>query len=279
MKYNFKKTILHFFQIKNFISIFIIIGSIFLAGCVTEQNWNPDSDLNNTISKAGPVPNELSDNRTYQNYRDLLQSEGYIPASGKMTMNLTYTGISQEFFSNDGKNATLSARIINGLVEEVLLVKNDSFPVYWYIGIILLIILICVCIWAGYRYYLRKNTVLEKIPYVEIEPFDFVIETRRLLTEAENSFSSGYVKEAYALAGQALRIYISYLIGSGSAQTNQEVLLLIKRSDLPEEKIYEILNTSTMVEFAKQEGDAKEFSEIIAEIRKMIQSHSPDNNI
>jgi hypothetical protein len=259
-----------------FTGILFILMSVLLSGCISEPNRAISEKNNTSSSELGPVPQELTNNQTYKNILDNLGQEGYTPSGGIMTMTISDLRFEQIFKDSEGKNATISAVLRNGTVEEVTVKKEDEVPLGWYIGIILLIILICLCVWAGYRYYTRPKISPEEGPAEVVrEPIDVLNDTIRMLTEAEKEFGDGRVKEGYTLAGQALRFFLSHTFGSGAAGTNEEIVSLARKSGMRDFEVQDILNRCTMVEYAKNEGTADEFSEIITSIRKIIESTNP----
>ncbi|MFH0966235.1 MAG: hypothetical protein V1862_00920 [Methanobacteriota archaeon] len=221
-----------------------------------------------------PVPQELADDSRYTNEKSALAKSGYNEAGGSEILTQNETRIEQQFKNSEGKNATISSIIRNGTVEEVTVKKDEEVPLGWYLGIILLIILICLCIWAGYRYYQRPGiSPEERSAEVVKEPVDILNETTRMLTEAEKKFAAGRVKDGYSRAGQALRFFISYSYGSGGAETSEEIVSIARKSGIPHEEVQNILTRCNLVEFAKNKGNAEEFAEIIANIRMVIQEH------
>jgi hypothetical protein len=221
-----------------------------------------------------PVPRELADDSRYINAKNALQKEGYNETGETRIFTPDETRIEQQFRDSEGKNVTISAVLRNGTVDDVTVQKDTEVPLGWYIGIILLIFLICLCVWAGYRYYNRPKTYLEE-GYIEdaIKPVDFLNDTLQMIDDAESDFTAGRIKDAYSRAGQALRFFISHSLGSGVADTSDEIVLVARKSGFHVREIEDILNRCTLVEFAKDEGSSEEFGEIISGIRLLIQDY------
>jgi len=241
---------------------------------------NSVQQLTATSNESMPVPQELADDSRYMNEKSVLAKAGYNETGGSQVLTRNETRIEQQFKNSEGKNATISALIRNGTVEEVTVQKDEEVPLGWYVGIILLIILICLCAWAGYRYYQRPGLSPEEVSAEVVkEPVDVLNDTARMLIEAESDFAAGRVKEGYTRAGQALRFFVSYSYGSRTAETNEEIVSIARKSGISDQEVQDILNRCTMVEYAKNEGNGYEFSDIITRIRMVIQEHqSLDHN-
>ena len=226
-------------------------------------------------NEAMPIPRTLADDQKYQNQTKDLLNSGYNQTGGSQIMTRNETRVEEKFQTPDGKNATVTSLIRNGTVEEVIINKEEEIPVGWYVGIILLLILVGLCIWAGYRYY-QKRSNQEPEPVIIIgEPVDVSAETERILLGAENAFSEGRMKDAYALAGQGLRFFLSHTFGTGDAGTNEEIIALMQKAGKDHHTIQGMLDRCMMVEFARSEGESGEFQSIITRIRKIVHENTP----
>nr|WP_319537563.1 hypothetical protein [uncultured Methanospirillum sp.] len=191
-------------------------------------------------------------------------------------MTLTEILIDEHYNTTEGKNTTISSVIRNGTVESVTVKKEDEAPLGWYIGIILLIILISLCCWAGYRYYQKQNIQPDEEPPVTVEPVDIRKVTEEYLTMAEAAIKDGRIKDAYVSSGQALRFLISHTRGSGSADTTEEILTLARKKGIDTGMISRILDRCMMVEYARSEGSSDEAIGFIGDIRSFVSENLPD---
>ncbi len=236
----------------------------------------PIGNADSTTQNSGPIPQILVNNSTYNQLISNLEKAGYSPGGGSMKMTLTEILIDEHYNTTEGKNTTISSVIRNGTVESVTVKKEDEAPLGWYIGIILLIILISLCCWAGYRYYQKQNIQPDEEPPVTVEPVDIRKVTEEYLTMAEAAIKDGRIKDAYVSSGQALRFLISHTRGSGSADTTEEILTLARKKGIDTGMISRILDRCMMVEYARSEGSSDEAIGFIGDIRSFVSENLPD---
>ena len=109
-----------------------------------------------------------------------------------------------------------------------------------------------------------KKTVLKK------PIFSHVKETKRLIKRSEESFEKKEYKKAYSLIGRALRIYLIYENGLSKELTNDELINYLKNHKKNYSLIKQYLNTCSLVSFAKNEVNKKEFLEIVKHAKKLV---------
>lgn len=224
-----------------------------------------------------PVPQTLSREPRYQEAKKSLAQGGYNQTGGTQSMTLNETRIEEQYQTPDGKNATLTSVIRNGTIEEISVRKPEESPIGWYIGIILLILLTGLCSWAAYKYYQRgKDSSESDIIIVPVEPLDILAETEDLLSGAEKASREGRIKDAYIIVGQALRFFISHTYGKGTADTNEEIISIAKRSRLKDVEYALILERCMLVEYARGEGTEDEVTGFITDIRRIIATNRPE---
>ncbi len=225
-----------------------------------------------------PVPSNLSQDSRYQEAKNSLTQAGFNQTGGSQTMTLNETQVEEQYTTPDGKYATISSVIRNGTVEEVIVKKDEESPIGWYIGFILLILLICLCSWAGYTYLRKKDNSDDPDGRDLVQPLDIPAETEKLLQDAESASREGRIKDAYICAGQALRFFISHTYGNGSAGTNEEISKLAKQSGLKDTGYQKILDRCMLVEYARSEGSEDEISGFISDIRAIVRVNNPDHS-
>ena len=236
--------------------------------------------LTATSNQSLPIPQTLSDDTRYQKEQNALQNTGFNQTGGTQVVTGNQTKVDEQYSTPDGKNATISSIIQNGTLQSVTVTKNDEIPVGWYIGIVLFIILICLCSWAAYQYYQKRNLLPEEEETdVLPEPLDIRTLTEGYLTRAEVAVKEGNLKDAYVQAGQALRFFISHTQGNGTADTTEEILELIRNNGMKAGIIDSILDQCMMVEFARREGTSNEVSDMITTIRSLVTERFPDEPI
>lgn len=217
-----------------------------------------------TAEKTGeiPVPSELDSNSTWNELKDKLEESSMLPSSGSVTRNPEETIINQQFQGPDGRNATITARMVNGTVEEITLKKDEEFPMLWAIGLILLLLLIVLCLGVTWWYYTTRESGIQEY---EEKPSSDEVRHRPLemLRQAEECYVSGEKKEGYVLLGQAIRMHISDNYGKGDAITIKEIISGSRTFDLPHKaeisEIIEILKTCSLIEYAKEEPEDELF--------------------
>jgi|GEM_PF-768277 len=232
--------------------------------------------LTASSNESLPVPSSLADDPRYQAEKENLQQAGYNQTGGTQTITPNETKIDENYNNPDGKNATISSVIRNGTVVSVTVKKEDETPLGWYIGIILLVILIILCCWAGYRYYQRKSIQPDQEPPAPAEPINIREVTEEYLTMAEKAITEERIKDAYVISGQALRFFISHTRGSGSAETTDEILSLAKKKGIDTSMISRILDRCMMVEYARGVGSSDEVTGFIGDIRSFVTQNLPD---
>jgi len=263
-------------KISFYCSILALICIIFLSGCISaDSNDSPVHKSENPNKKPLTII-ELEQNNSHKNIISSLSNEGFFFTNGSISLTYNETQIEELYQTPDGKNATITSVIRNGTLEEVTVHKEEETPLTWYLGILLLLILTALCTYAGYRYYhtlSQENTGPEN---QNPEPADIREETESILLKAEKACSEGRMKDAYALAGQGMRYFLSYRLGSGTASTNDEIITLVMKSGNDSSTVQELLDTCMMVEFARSEGNREDFTTIIDTIRTILDRYSSD---
>lgn len=225
-----------------------------------------------TAEKTGevPVPHELGLNSTWNELKDKLSNSSMVPSSGTVNRIPNETTINQQYQGPDGRNALLTARMINGTVKEIILKEDDEFPLLWIIGILLITLLVVLFAGVGWWYYFTSK----KISHAE-EVNEFSVDLRQLVLEmlkqAKKKYESGEKKEGYAILGQATRMYISNTYGKGDAMTSNEIISGSRSFTFPEEKtIKEILRICSIIEYAKGEPEYDRFFGFLTKVREYV---------
>lgn len=234
---------------------------------------NTVQTLSAETSGEVPVSSVLSSNATWNDIKNDLAAESLKPENGTITRTPGKTEVTQSYTAPDGRNATLSARIVNGTVTDIILVKDEAFPLFWFIGILLLIILVLLCAGVLWWYFLIRK---EEGPGVElVTPEDMNRKVQEMIKKGEDLFISGEQKEGYVMLGQALRLYLSYEYGRGESLTCEEAVSDIRGLLIPDKQIVtDILTTCSLVEYAREEPDEPEFMQILDDIKNLVKKGS-----
>lgn len=232
---------------------------------------NKVSTLKTEKSGEIPVPDELASNETWNEMKNSVRNSSMTPTSGSITRTPDNTTVSQQYTSPDGRNATISAKIVNGTVEKVTLDKDEAFPIFWMIGIFLVIILIVLCAGVAFWYYSTRKEEVSEIPELIIPPRDYREIVREIMENAEKAYKSGEKKDGYILLGQAIRTFVSSRYGTGEALTSDEIISGTAGFIIPEkDQIHTMLNACSKVEYIRGEPKDDEFYRMLAEAKEIM---------
>ncbi|RLE41941.1 hypothetical protein DRJ48_04560, partial [Candidatus Woesearchaeota archaeon] len=115
----------------------------------------------------------------------------------------------------------------------------------------------------------KEEITIESSAVVEKE-FDYNAEARKLLMKSKRMFERGEYKEAYALAAQALRLYLSYKHDLKKELTNYEVIEFLKKQKLPYKEAKECFDLCTLVEFAKYKPKKEDYNRIVSIVEAFL---------
>jgi len=226
-----------------------------------------------TAEKQGeiPVPPELASNATWNEHKEVLRNSSMTPASGSVTRTPHEISVAQNYTAPDGRNATLSARIVNGTVEEVILVQDEEFPLFWIAGILLVIILVILCAGVAWWYFATRKETDKENPEIELPLRNYREIVTEMMDDAERSYKSGNKKEGYTLLSQAVRVYLSHTYGNGDALTSEEILSGSSKVSVSEnEPVHSLLRSCSLVEYAKKEPDDVRFFQMFADAKQIV---------
>lgn len=91
-----------------------------------------------------------------------------------------------------------------------------------------------------------------------------------MLEKARRLFDKGEHKDAYMLAGQALRLYLGYKNSLTRETTNDELIAYLKKRRKPFRKAKECLDLCSLVEFARYEANRRDFERITTSIMELV---------
>ena len=224
-----------------------------------------------------PVPSSMDSNETWNTLKKSLSLEGMVPGEGTITRTPGNIRINQTYSSTDGKNATIMATIVNGSVSEIKVVKDDSYPVFWFFGILMTIMLVVLCLGVAVWYYSVRIKRKGSDPgdSVITIPVDFRQNVLDMIENARIRYNDGDKKEGYVLLGQATRIYLSCRYGTGAGLTTEEVLSHSFMTNINiKDQIAEGLKLCSMVEYAKEEPDDEFFHKFLDYIHEIVNKDS-----
>jgi len=164
--------------------------------------------------------------------------------------------VSFNYTDEFGNEESVVAEVENDVVKKVYLDKERNY--FWMWG------LLAVPIFLVSAYFLkrkRKMVGLDDPMPKKVKPFNYRGEARKLLKKAGVEFEKNNFKDAYGLANQGIRLFLSYKNGLNKELTNYEILKGI--DGLPKETS-EIFDLCCLVEFAKYKPNRKDFGEIVS---------------
>ncbi|MDD9808929.1 MAG: hypothetical protein OXU25_03715 [Thaumarchaeota archaeon] len=116
----------------------------------------------------------------------------------------------------------------------------------------------------------RPRAALPALPAPAPRRRDPAAEASRLLEEAVRAFGGGRRKDAYGLAGQALRLGLSHSSGLDVEASNTEVLRHLRERGALAPGVAECLGLAGLVSFARAEPGEEGFERVIAAAREAI---------
>jgi hypothetical protein len=225
-----------------------------------------DGEINNiqkqTAEDRRQMLELLNQSEKYQDFLDELNTESFNQTSISFNQNGNITDINIGFENENNETATITAEFENDELKEVSLEKdNEKNLLIWVFTIFLIFFFFILYIFFK-RYKVRKkNFESEDILYTK--PFDYKKEAEKLLREAEKLFYKKLYKDAYGVAGQALRLYLSFKYGIKKEITNDYIIKYLKQNDKKFNDIKKCFDLCSLVEFAKYKIDKNDFDEII----------------
>ncbi|MDG6229320.1 MAG: hypothetical protein QCH96_05090 [Candidatus Thermoplasmatota archaeon] len=211
----------------------------------------------------------LNQSQDFKQYKEQLHTEGFNQTSvsfdqkgNKTTMNLTYQNQKNE-------TATITAEFQDNELQDVTLTRQEEMnPLFWILPLLFVALLIGLFLYLRYK---RRHPVSISLEQENRkEPFDHRAMAKRLLLEAEELYRQGQYKEAYAKAGQSLRLYLSYEHGICRELTNAEVIRFLKKKQYPYSEIKQCFDLCSLVEFAKYTANEKDFHAIRSTVGTII---------
>jgi len=211
----------------------------------------------------------LNQSQEFKQYQEQLQNEGFNQTSlsfdqqgNRTTMNLTYQ-------NQENETATITAEFQDNELQDVILNRQEEQNLFFWI-----IPFLIIALFVGLFLYLRYKRRHQVLTSIELEnrkePFDHRAMAKRLLIEAEALYGQGQYKEAYAKAGQSLRLYLSYEHGICRELTNAEIIRFLKKKQYPYSEIKQCFDLCSLVEFAKYTANEIDFRTIRSTVGTII---------
>ena len=216
----------------------------------------------------------LPANATFRSFSGFLEGAGYLRNATVANVTLSGATVNLTYLDETGKRAYVNATVTQGNVTGITLAEETAPADYLLYGVVAIIAaLVAVSCRVAYRRLKSgKSAAPAGSPTLPAppEPIDCRRESARLLAAAEEAYGGGRFADAYGLAGQAARLFISHRYGDRRERTVSEIAPVIADAGLGSTKIQALLERCTDVEFARGDTDAAEFTAMIRTIRDMI---------
>ena len=239
-------------------------------GTVTEIKQQSQEQQEKLLEK-------LKQSKQYQEFDKQLTTNGFSQKNIEFQQDENKTSIVVEYQDKDQNKATITGIFENEQIKSVTLNKNSSFSfdLSWIIAIIISVIVASVVAFFFAKKLLRKKP-METIPVPKkhtSKPFDYLTESKKMMSKAQQHYSKEEYKDAFGIAGQAIRLFLSYNIGQKREMTNKELIQIIPEEKYPVNEISECLKMTEVVEFAKAESTEEDFARVVSLFEKLTRQN------
>jgi len=231
------------------------------------QNGTLSNLEKNTPETREKIMEQLSQNKKYQKYQGQLKKQGFSEQEVDISKDGNVTVVSQNYVNENNETATIKAQVVNNTIKKVELDKSKDKRNYFWVVVFLVLLSILGYIWYNK---LKKEKTPEGIKKTVEKPLDYRKESFRMLEKAKKLFDKKEFKDAYMLAAQSLRLYLSYENNLKKEITNDEVLNSIRKNKKHYKDAKECFDLCSLVEFAKYEANKNDFEKIVSYVEKML---------
>ena len=124
----------------------------------------------------------------------------------------------------------------------------------------------------------KTNIINDSSPIPQLKSSEYIIESKKLISQAQQYYDKGEYKEAFGTAGKAIKLFLSYDAGLKREITSEELIRLIRKHNYPISDIRESLKITDLVEFAKSNATEDDFKNIISLFNKLINKQNINKN-
>ena len=235
-------------------------------GTITEIKQQTQEQQENLLEK-------LEQNPQYQKFKEQLIQSGFSQDNVKFEQDENKTSVIVEYNDEDQDYASITGIFEENDLLSVSLKKNssDTFDLSVLIAIAITIVgVILTAFFILKKLSKKKPSSINKIPEIQIaEPFDYVSESRKMIDMAQQHYNNKEFKDAFGIAGQGIRLLLSYQIDQKKEITNEELVQLLPKDKYPIDEIRECLNKAEMIEFAKDIHLEDDFKKIVSLFEKL----------
>ena len=170
-----------------------------------------------------------------------------------------------------GEEKNITADYVNGSIKNLKVVEQNKADNNNLLLLIAGLVVLIVLSYVSYKKFFKKKTAgAPEVVAEEKEPYDYVDDAKKMLSEAERLYNDKREKDAYEKVSQAVRTYYSYKAGSGEELTGAELVKMLKKQGAEYREAERCLSLCSMVEFAKYRANYEDFGEILTHAKNMI---------
>src|SRR5574339_1127074 len=243
-------------------------------GTITELKQQTQDQQDNLLEK-------LKQNKLYQQFYNQLVTEGFSQNDINFQDNENETNIILQYENQKHDIAKIIGNFENDEIKRVTLEDNSSNS-YNLILLILSVVAIIsvISVYFVIKKLLKKKTftINDSSPIPKLKSFEHIIESKKLISQAQQYHDKGEYKEAFGTAGKAIRLFLSYDAGLKREITSQELIRLIQKHNYPLDDIRDCLKITDLVEFAKSNATEDDFKKIISLFNKLSNKQNINKN-
>jgi len=243
-------------------------------GTITELKQQTQDQQEKLLEK-------LKQNKLYQQFHNQLVTEGFSQNDINFQDNENETNIILQYENQKHDNAKIIGNFENDEIKHVTLEDNSSNSYNLTFLILSVVAIISVIsIYFVIKKFLKKKTVTinDSSPILKLKSFEHIIESKKLISQAQQYYDKGEYKEAFGTAGKAIRLFLSYDADLKREITSEELIRLIQKHNYPLDDIRNCLKITDLVEFAKSNATEDDFKKIISLFDKLSDKQNINKN-
>jgi hypothetical protein len=216
---------------------------------------------------------KLKQNTLFQQFHNQLVTKGFSQKDINFQDNENETNIILQYDNQKHDNAKITANFENDEIKRVKLEDNSSNSSNLLLLILSVVAIVSVIsVYFVIKKFLKKKTftINDSSPTIpKLKSFEHILESKKLISQAQQYHDKGEYKEAFGTAGKAIRLFLSYDAGLKREITSEELIRLIQKHNYPIGAIRECLKITDLVEFAKSSATEDDFQKIISLFNKL----------
>lgn len=243
-------------------------------GTITELKQQTQNQQEKLLEK-------LKQNTLFQQFHNQLVIEGFSQKDINFQDNENETNIILQYENQKHDNAKITANFENDEIKRVTLEDNSSNSSNLILLILSVVAIVSIIsVYFVIKKFLKKKTftINDSSPIPKLKSFEHIIESKKLISQAQQYYDKGEYKEAFGTAGKAIRLFLSYDAGLKRELTSEELIRLIQKHNYPIDAIRECLKITDLVEFAKSNATEDDFKKIISLFNKLSNKQNVNKN-